>query len=77
MAMLLLGITASECGSGDVICGWVFPGGLAGFLAGLFPMTAADWIFHAWEQFVLGPLLNDWVCKRLGLEPEKDGKSGV
>lgn len=77
VAMLLLGIAASEYGTGDAVTLLGISEGLAGFLVGLFSMTAADWAFRAWDQFALGPLLNEWVRKRLGLGPKKDGDGGV
>jgi hypothetical protein len=71
-AMLGLGIAASNYGTPDFVQATGLSEGLGGFVVGMFSMTAADWVFRAWDQFALGPLLNEWVRKRLGLPP-KDG----
>lgn len=75
VAMLLLGVAASEFGAGDFGDWAGISPHLAGFLVGLFSMTAADWCFRAWDQFALGPLLNEWVRKRLGLDTKNAGGS--
>lgn len=69
-AMLILGVVASEYGTGDFAALANVSEGLAGFVVGLFSMTLADWAFRGWDQFALGPLLNEWVRKRLGLPPK-------
>lgn len=72
IAMLVLGIAASAYGTADFAAFAGISEGLAGFVVGLFSMTAADWCFRAWDQFSLGPLLNEWVRKKLGLPPKGD-----
>lgn len=72
LAMLALGVAASTYGTADFVALTGISEGLAGFVVGLFSMTAADGAFRAWDQFALGSLLNEWVRKRLGLPP-KDG----
>jgi hypothetical protein len=71
-AVLVLGIAASNYGTPDFVVTTGLSEGLAGFVVGMFSMTTADWVFRAWDQFAIGPLLNEWVRKRLGLPP-KDG----
>lgn len=72
VAMLVLGVAASSYGTVDFAAFAGVTEGLAGFIVGLFSMTAADWSFRAWDQFALGPLLNEWVRKKLGLAPKGD-----
>ncbi len=74
VAMLILGVAASEYGTGDLVAWTGVSEGLAGFAVGMFSMTAVDWAFRTWDQFALGPTLNDWVRKRLGLGPQHGGK---
>lgn len=69
-AMLILGVAASVYGTGDFAALAGISEGLAGFVVGLFSMTATDWVFRAWDQFALGPLLHEWARKRLGLPPK-------
>ena len=73
VAMLVLGIAASAYGTGDFAEAADISEGLAGFVVGLFSMTAADWGFRAWDQFALGPLLNEWARKKMGLPPKNGG----
>ncbi|MBD9530459.1 hypothetical protein IB233_02275 [Comamonas sp. CMM01] len=76
VAMLFLGVAASAYGTADFVALAGISEGLAGFVVGLFSMTAADWCFRAWDQFALGPLLNEWVRKRLGLGPQQKDEGG-
>lgn len=72
-AMLVLGTVASAYGTPD-FAQWTGTNiGLAGFLVGMFSMTAADASFRAWDSFALGAILNEWVRRKLGL-PEKGEK---
>lgn len=70
VAMLILGIAASNYGTADFTALAGVSEGLGGFVVGLFSMTAADWSFRAWDQFALGPLMNEWARRRLGLPPK-------
>lgn len=71
-AMILLGIAASEFGTADFVSVTGISEGLSGFLVGMCSMTFADWVFRGWAQFQLGPLLNEWSRKFLGLPPKQD-----
>lgn len=70
VAMLVLGTAASAYGTADFAAIAGITEGLAGFIVGLFSMTAADWLFRAWDTFLLGPLLNEWARKKLGIPPK-------
>lgn len=72
LAMLILGVAASEYGTADFTAFAGVSDGLAGFAVGMFSMTAVDAAFRAWDQFAVGALLNEWARKRLGLSPKDE-----
>ncbi len=85
-AMLVLGIAASNYRTPDFVLATGFSEGLAGFVVGMFSMTAADWVFRAWDQFALGPLLNECVVfdhsgvrikTWTGFMPQVQGSPGI
>ena len=47
----------------------------AGVLTAVFGLAAVSYMFELWEQMQLGPMLREWVAKRLGVANPEDKKS--
>jgi hypothetical protein len=69
--MVFFGAIASYYGTGAASSMMGLEDGLAGFLVGLFSMTAVNWVFQSWDVF--GGMFIEWVRLKLGL-PHKDSQ---
>lgn len=49
----------------------VTPSG-AGVLTAVFGLAAVSYVFELWKQMHLGPMLREWVAKRLGVTTPED-----
>ena len=49
----------------------VTPSG-AGVLTAVFGLAAVSYVFELWKQMQLGPMLREWVAKRLGVKNPYD-----
>ena len=47
----------------------------AGVLTAVFGLAAVSYTFELWKQMQLGPMLREWVAKRLGVQNPEDKKS--
>ena len=52
----------------------VTPSG-AGVLTAVFGLAAVSYTFELWKQMQLGPMLREWIAKRLGVQNPEDKKS--
>lgn len=46
----------------------------AGVLTAVFGLAAVSYVFELWKQLQLGPMLREWVAKRLGVTNPEDKK---
>lgn len=44
----------------------------AGVLTAVFGLAAVSYIFELWKQLQLGPMLREWIAKRLGVTNPED-----
>lgn len=49
----------------------VTPSG-AGVLTAVFGLAAVSYVFELWKQMQLGPMLREWIAKRLGVANPED-----
>ena len=49
----------------------VTPSG-AGVLTAVFGLAVVSYVFELWKQMQLGPMLREWVAKRLGVKNPND-----
>lgn len=47
----------------------------AGVLTAVFGLAAVSYVFELWKQLQLGPMLREWIAKRLGVQNPEDKKS--
>lgn len=47
----------------------------AGVLTAVFGLAAVSYTFELWKQLQLGPMLREWIAKRLGVQNPEDKKS--
>ena len=40
----------------------------AGVLTAVFGLAAVSYVFELWKQLQLGPMLREWIAKRLGVK---------
>lgn len=46
----------------------------AGVLTAVFGLAAVSYTFELWKQLQLGPMLREWIAKRLGVQNPEDKK---
>lgn len=46
----------------------------AGVLTAVFGLAAVSYVFELWKQLQLGPMLREWIAKRLGVQNPEDKK---
>lgn len=44
----------------------------AGVLTAVFGLAAVSYVFELWKQLQLGPMLREWIAKRLGVSNPED-----
>lgn len=44
----------------------------AGVLTAVFGLAAVSYVFELWKQLQLGPMLREWISKRLGVKNPND-----
>lgn len=44
----------------------------AGVLTAVFGLAVVSYVFELWKQLQLGPMLREWVAKRLGVKNPND-----
>ena len=44
----------------------------AGVLTAVFGLAAVSYVFELWKQLQLGPMLREWISKRLGVKNPED-----
>ena len=57
---------------GTMLSRWDFTSGIdsfgVGVLTAVFGLAAVSYTFELWKQLQLGPMLREWVAKRLGVD---------
>lgn len=46
----------------------------SGVLTAVFGLAAVSYVFELWKQLQLGPMLREWIAKRLGVNNPEDKK---
>ena len=44
--------------------------------AAVFGLAAVSYVFELWKQLQLGPMLREWIAKRLGVQNPEDKSAG-
>jgi hypothetical protein len=73
LAMVIPGAALSYYAAAHLAQTVHMPEGLAGFLLGLFGMAMVAKVFETWESLQLGPLIQRFLAKRLGLGDDEKG----
>ena len=47
--------------------GWEMQPEAVGVLTGVFGITCVSYVFELWKQLQIGPMLREWLAKRMGV----------